>query len=214
MAHEQTAPRFKKPGLRDPRLLVGVLIIVLSILATVGLIRATNQTEPYYAVSKDLGIGDRISRENVQVVQVRLGDAAPQYISAEQDLAEGLVATRPLKAGEILSPNAVSSEVSEGRRLVTLLLDQYAVSGFSAGNRVDIWVSRKEEGSNSFGDPEPIVEGAEIHSVTAQESIIGGTGRSAVEVWVNNEYLSQVLGASNDGSVINLVPSAYESGRQ
>lgn len=211
-AQEQNVSRFKKPGLRDPRLIVGLLIIVLSVLATVGIIRATNETEPYYAASKDLGIGDRLSTENTKIVQVKLGDVAPQYLSAQQDLAEGLVVTRPMKAGELLTPQAVTSKVSNGRRLVTLLLDQYAVSGFTAGDKVDIWVSRKEEGKNNFTDPEPIVQGAEIHSVKPQESIIGGTGHAAVEVWVESDSLGQVLGASNNGSVINLVPSAYERG--
>lgn len=215
MAQEQNAPRFKKPGLKDPRLIFGLLIIVFSVLATVGLVRAMNQTEPYYAVSKDVGIGDRISTENTKIVQVKLGETASQYLSAEEDLDKGLVVTRPMKAGEILSPHAVTSEVCDGRRLVTLLLDQYAVAGFSPGDRVDIWVSRKKaEGANNFSDPEPIVSNAEIHSVTAQESIIGGTGQSAVEVWVESDHLAQVLGASNNGSVINLVPSAYEKGKQ
>lgn len=205
----KVAPRFKKPGIKDPKLLVGIFIILLSVLGVVGLVRATNQTAPYYAVSKDIGIGEKISSENLTVVDVRLGDSSPVYIPAHQELEEGLVASRAISAGEILAESATTSEVKDGRRLVTLLLDQYAVSGFQAGDMVDIWVSAKEENSTRLGDPNVIAEGAEIHSVTAQESIIGGTGQAAVEIWVAHDVLPSVLGATNNGSVVNLVPFDY-----
>ncbi|MGV3246045.1 SAF domain-containing protein [Rothia sp. 11254D007CT] len=212
MAQENLAPRFRKPGFRDPKLLAGVLIILLSVLGVVGLIRATNQTQPYYVASKDIGIGEKITTDNVTTAQVKLDESAGLYLSAEQVIADGSVATRPLAAGELLSPRSLSTEVSDGRRLVTLLLDQYAVAEYAPGNRVDIWVAYKTEGANSYGDPVVIAESAEVHSVTAQESVIGGTGRSAVELWVNQDVLPTVLGATSKGAVISLVPSAYAPG--
>ena len=212
IAQENLAPRFRKPGFRDPKLLAGVLIILLSVLGVVGLVRATNQTQPYYVASKDIGIGEKITTENVTVAQIKLGDSAGMYLSAEQVIADGSVATRPIAAGELLSSRSLSNEVSDGRRLVTLLLDQYAVAEYVPGDRVDIWVAYKTEGTNTYGDPTAIAESAEIHSVTAQESVIGGTGRSAVELWVHQEVLPTVLGATSKGAVINLVPSAYAAG--
>ncbi|WP_237223753.1 SAF domain-containing protein [Rothia nasisuis] len=212
MVQEQVAPRFKKPGLRDPKLLAGVLIIIFSLLGVIGLIRVTNQTEPYYVASRDIQLGEKVTTDNVQVVEVKLGDSANQYISVDQGLAEGSVAARPMVAGEIIASQALTTDTGDGRRLVTLLLDHYAVSAFEAGDRVDIWVSRKAEVANTYQDPEVIAEGAEIHSVTAQESIIGGTGMSAVELWVAPEAMPAVLGAANNGSVMNLVPSSHSEG--
>lgn len=209
MSTGKVAPRFKKPGIKDPKLLAGIFIILLSVLGVIGLVRATNQTVPYYAVTQDVGIGEAITSENLKVVDVRLADSAGTYIPADRELPSGLVASRAISSGEILAESATTSEVKDGRRLVTLLLDQYAVSGFKAGDMVDIWVSSKTEGSNNLGDPTVIAEGAEIHSVTAQESIIGGTGQSAVEIWVSHDLLSAVLGATNNGSVVNLVPFDY-----
>ncbi|MDY6051524.1 MAG: hypothetical protein SPI83_03825 [Rothia sp. (in: high G+C Gram-positive bacteria)] len=212
MAQENLAARFRKPGFRDPKLLAGVLIILLSVLGVVGIVRATNQTQPYYVASKDIGIGEKITTDNTTTTQVKLGDSAQFYLSADQVIAEGTVATRPLASGELLSARSLSSEVNDGRRLVTLLLDQYAVAEYLPGDHVDIWVAYKTEGTNSYGDPVAIAESAQVHSVTAQESVIGGTGRSAVELWVKQEVLPDVLGATSKGAVINLVPSAYETG--
>lgn len=212
MAQENLAPRFRKPGFRDPKLLAGVLIILLSVLGVVGLVRATNQTQPYYIASKNIGIGEKITTDNVTTTQVKLGESADLYLSAEQAIADGAVATRPLAAGEFLSPRSLSTEVSDGRRLVTLLLDHYAVAEYDAGDRVDIWVAYKTEGANSYGDPVVIAESAEVHSVTAQESVIGGTGRSAVELWVSQDVLPAVLGATSKGAIISLVPSVYTEG--
>lgn len=206
-------PRFKKPGATDPRLLIGVFIVVLSLLGVLGIIRATNQTEPFYALTADVGIGETITTQNLTVVDARLAGSSEQYISADQPIAPGTVAKRPLVSGELLAAAAVTTDLKEGRRLVTLLKDQYAVADFQAGDRVDIWVASKVEGSNTYNEPRAIAEGAEIHSVTPQESIIGGTGQSAVELWVESDLLSPVLAASSDGSVINIVPSTYKAGQ-
>lgn len=209
MTSDQLTPRFKKPGLKDPRLISGLLIIALSMLGVIGVIRASNQTEAFYALSQDLGRGSKISRENLTLVEVKLGEAASHYISADQELGQNLVAARPLKAGEILSPQALATEDPEGRRLITLLLDHYSVAHYQPGDLVDIWVSAKEEDRSGYQSPVPLAGQAEIHSVTAQESIIGGTGRSSVEVWVTEEEIAPVLGASNQGGLINLIPSRY-----
>lgn len=208
----KVTPRFKKPGARDPRLLIGIFIVLLSVLGVIGTVRATNQTEPFYAVTSDIGIGEAVSKENLTVIDARLASSGATYVSASEPIAPGTVAKRPLAAGEILPVAAVTTELKEGRRLVTLLKDQYAVADFKAGDRVDIWVSSKGEGANNFSDPEVIAEGAEVHSVTAQESIIGGTGQSAVELWVHADLLTSVLAATSNGSVINLVPSTYTGG--
>lgn len=203
-----TAPRFRKPGLKDPRLLAGILLIVVSVLGVAGIIRVTNQTSPFYVATRDIERGEAITADNLATVHVNLGESASQYLSAEQVLDEGSLAARPVKAGELLTTQTIAIEKAPNLRLVTLLLDHYAVASYQAGDRVDIWVSHKAEGGNNFHDPEPIAMGAEINTVKAQESVIGGTGKSAVELWVNEENMPAVLAVTNNGSAINLVPAS------
>lgn len=209
MSTPSETQRYKRPGLKDPKLVLGLLLILISMIGVVGIVRFANKTEPFYMASTDLKIGDALTSANLKVVDVQLGDAAPNYVSADVELKPGTVATQPMKAGELITSSGITDELKDGRRLATLLMDHYAVSSFKSGDRVDVWVSFKREGSNDYEEPQSLVSHAEIHSVTAQESIIGGTGKTAVELWVNADQLGQVLNASNGGAAINLIPAAY-----
>lgn len=212
MATENLAPRFKRPGLKDPKLLTGLLIIVLSILGVIGVIQATNSTQPVYAASRDIKINEELTSDNTTIIQVHLGQSQDRYLPADQPLPQGLLARQALSSGELLAYSQVSDQPRQDRRLVTLLMDHYAVSHYRAGDRVDIWVSQKSETGNDYAEPSPLALEAEIHSLTAQESIIGGSGKTAVELWVSQDQVASVLGAENTDDVINLIPSQKGQG--
>ncbi|WP_421084607.1 SAF domain-containing protein [Rothia nasimurium] len=212
MSTQSEATRYKKPGFKDPKLVIGLLLILVSVVGVVGIVRFANKSEPFYMASSDIKIGDALTSANLKVVDVQLGESAGHYVRADVELTEGTVAMQPIKSGELIASSEITDELKDGRRLTTLLMDHYAVAGFSSGDLVDVWVSFKREGSNDYEAPQSLVSHAEIHSITAQESIIGGTGKTAVELWVNADQLSQVLSASNGGAAINLIPAAYGEG--
>lgn len=74
-AAEQLAPRFQKPGLKDPKLLIGLLLIVLSVIAVISVVRLGNKTEPYYLATRDIAVGEEIHMQDLTVADVRLAES-------------------------------------------------------------------------------------------------------------------------------------------
>lgn len=57
--------------------------------------------------------------------------------------------------------------------------------------------------------PEVVMQSAHISKITSEESMIGSTGKSAVQLLVTEDALGKVLYATNNESKINLVPTSY-----
>lgn len=203
------AHRLQKPGWKDPKLLVGLALILLSVVSVIGVVRATNQTETFYALARDVPVGQKITVEDLREVDVRLSDSASRYMRNTQEIAEGMRAKDFLRSGELLRVDAVTTTDTDQHRKATVVLDSTVVSTFSAGDRVDIWISQKAENKNAYGSPEVVMQSAYISKVTSEESMIGSTGKSAVQLLVTEDALGKVLDATNNESKINLVPTSY-----
>lgn len=209
---EMLSPRFQRPGLRDPRLLIGLLLIALSIIAVVSVVRIGNKTEPYYVATRDISVGEEITNNDLAPVDVRLAEASGLYLTEEQGLEDKTVATARIAQGQLVPTAAISTENTDGRRIATISVDSSYASMLSSGKHVDVWIATKTEGStNTYHDPEVIMEAAEVSKISSEESLIGGTGKSAVQVLVSDDALAKILKAINNDEKISLVPTDYSS---
>ena len=68
------APRLSKPSWKDPRLLIGILLVLASVAGVVALVGNADSTVPMYAAKDALVVGQKITAESFTVVQVQLGD--------------------------------------------------------------------------------------------------------------------------------------------
>ena len=88
------APRLRRPSWRDPRLLVGLLLVLSAVVVGARVVSAADETEPYYVAVATLTPGDAVGSADVRVVRARLQDVSPGYLSAASDLPAGMVASR------------------------------------------------------------------------------------------------------------------------
>lgn len=204
---EPLAQRMRKPGMRDPKLLIGLLLIAVSVFAVVTIVRVANRTETFYVAAHDISVGDRLTVTDLKPVEVRLAESSNQYLAT--DSVDAQFAIDNIAAGELVSKNDLASSDQSGRRLASIVLDSAIAQGFSSGDRVDIWVSKKAQNGSGYEDPETIATGAEVSRVESEESVIGGTGKSAVQVLVEEGNLADVLAAVNNEDKINLVPTNF-----
>ena len=58
---EESSMRMHKPGFKDPKLIVGLILILISIAGVIGIIRINNQTYTYYTAKNDISIGQKIT---------------------------------------------------------------------------------------------------------------------------------------------------------
>ncbi|MFC6258670.1 SAF domain-containing protein, partial [Kocuria oceani] len=99
---DAASARFRKPTWKDPRLLTGLLLVLLSVAGVTAVVTATNRTDPYLAAARDLEVGQAVTEDDVVAVDVRLQDAADLYVPAGAGPAPGTVATQRIPQGQLL----------------------------------------------------------------------------------------------------------------
>ena len=219
---EESSMRMHKPGFKDPKLIFGLILILISIAGVIGIIRINNQTYTYYTAKNDISIGQKITPDMLIEKQVNLGDSKDRYLSREQLESGKYIAVRQIPAGELISSASAHENIQERRRLVTVTLDSGIASTFKAGERVDIWVisSGKEkqkvpegEGKNEDIESEqkPLVQNAEISTIAVDEGVLGANGHANVQLWIESEKLPDILHAMSSETKITLVPIEYKS---
>ncbi len=206
------ATRLRAPSWRDPRLLVGLLLVLGAVVLGARVVAAADDTSPYYAAARPLVPGDRVGADDVRVVDVRLPDSADGYVAARDPLAPGTVATRTVGEGELLPRSALGTQGDVALQPVGIPVEA-AASGLGTGAVVDVWVALPDpERAGSFLEPERTVQGATVAGVTDSGSSLGGTGGRTVEVLLEQDALADVLGALANDAVVSLVPAPGQGG--
>jgi hypothetical protein len=140
------AQRSRQPGWRNPRLLLGLLLVAASVVVGARLMAAADDTVGVWAVARDLPAGATLESDDVQRRQVRFPDAATAdgYLAASDDLPSAATLNRPVAAGELLPRAAIAAEAD--RDLVEVPIS-VAVDDLPStvrqGSVVDVWVTPK-----------------------------------------------------------------------
>lgn len=200
------APRLHRPSWKDPRLMAGVLLVVLSVVGVVMLVRSLDQSQGYWAASQDLVPGAALSQDQFTVVQAQLGDADGRYLSADQPAPDGAYISGTVRRGELVPSASVVDADPHARQPVSLALQDQLPNGTAPGDRVDLWIA--EAGQNQeFEAPELVAEGAELAEVGEATGAFGASTSIVVQVLLGPEQLPTVLEAKSNGSQISVVPS-------
>ncbi|MBN2176686.1 MAG: hypothetical protein JW722_03410 [Demequinaceae bacterium] len=133
------AGRLTRPGWTDPRLIVGLLLIVLSVWGTTLVVSRADRTEPFLVAKGTLTPGTVLSDSNVLVSNVRIGDG---YIPAD-DAPWGAVVTRTISPGELIPQSAVSGSDEFDLRPVAVESALPLAAGIVPGAIVDVWLTRE-----------------------------------------------------------------------
>lgn len=148
VAHDLGSPpaatRTGTPGWRDPRLWIGVLIVAVSVVAGARLLASADDTVQVWAVTADLGAGDRISEADLVTQRVRFADEGglARYFAADDALPPDLALTRGVAAGELLPRAAVGSVEDTGTVAVPLAVDAELVPpAVGDGSVVDVFLT-------------------------------------------------------------------------
>ncbi len=197
----------RRPLAVDPRLLIGLALVVASVAGVVTLVTTADTTTEVLAAGAALSPGQRVQRDDLVVVDVRLATAGAHYLVPAEVPAEGVVVVRAVGEGELVPVDAVGS--ADGLRLASLVLDVRGALAASVvpGAVVDVWASREQEGG-SFGPPAVIASGATVVRLVESDSIVSGGRTTAVEVLVPKSRIARVLEAAANSDAVSIVPAA------
>ncbi len=136
------ARRLRPPGLRDPRLILGVVVMALSVLTGALLIGDHDRVHTALVLRHDIRAGESVGPGDVRRVRVDLsGAAGSRYFLDGAGPSPGRRADREMAAGELLPRSAVSAGTDSALTQLPLSVAADDLpAGVRVGSTVDVWV--------------------------------------------------------------------------
>lgn len=199
------AARLRRPGLRDPRLLLGLVLVAGSVALGSWAVSAAARTVPVYAALRTVVPGEPLDVGGLEVREVTLGLSLDAYLTAEEGLPDDLVVLRTIGAGELVPRSAVAEAAAVELRPVAISPDGALPRGVEPGSTVDLWFVPEpaDQGAGQTDAPAPyeLAAGLTVAEVSEPTGAFS-TAAVTVQVLVPLEDLADVLAAlAAEGSV-------------
>lgn len=207
-----TAQRLRRPSWRDGRLLFGVLLVLASTAIGAYVMSRADDRVPMYAAKSGLVPGQPVSAADLVRVDVQLGDATDDYVSARGELPAESFVLREVRAGELVPRTALGSRSTASTQPVALQVDATSASTLRAGSVVDVYVNRPADSatgplaSRELAGPELTLEAVTVVGLSEDDTVLGGVGDTrAVQVMVPRDQVQGLVGDVDLGARITLV---------
>lgn len=209
---DATAPaatRSRRPGWRNPRLLLGILLVAGSVVLGARLLAAADDSVGVWSVSRDLPAGAVLDADDLEQRNVRFPDdeTADGYLAARDELPEGAALNRPVSGGELLPRSAFAEQA--GPDLVEVPISVASddlPATVRQGSVVDVWVTPKVSAVADVGVKAVRVL-TDVVVVAVPRTSDGLAPQSTRQVIVGvpesrTDDLGQALGGISDGRVV------------
>ena len=149
------------------RFIVAVSLFAAALISALALTALGNRTDSYWVAKSALAPGVEITRDQISLVKVALGESASRYISNSTPL-EGSFITRAQSAGELISIDDVSdlAPTQRTQQVPIAVRSSDLPIDISIGEAINIyWVPESAMGGVQIGVPEVVVKNAYIRSI-------------------------------------------------
>lgn len=197
-------PRLAKPSWKDPRLLIGILLVLASVAGVVALVDGASKSVPMYAAKDALTVGQRITAEDFIIVDVQLGEVDGKYLSPNEPLEDNAVAVRMVPKGELVSHSSIGRVDALNRKPASVTLEEPLPQDIVVGSRVDVWVSLPDE-RNGFKPPQLMLPGVEVAALNVASGAMGAGRNTQLLVLVTDTQMPAFLGAVANKAKVSVV---------
>ncbi len=140
------ATRSHRPGWRNPRLLLGVVLVATSVLLGSRLLASADDSVAVWTLARDLPSGAELHRGDLERRQVRFPDAdtADGYLAGADAPPVAATLNRPVSAGELLPRSALAQD--DRPQLIEVpvsVASDDLPATVRQGSVVDVWVTPK-----------------------------------------------------------------------
>lgn len=201
------ARRVHRPSWRDPRLLVGLAIVAVSVLLGVRLLAAADDTTTVWSAAADLAAGQAVDPGDLESVEVRFGsaDLAARYLPATA-LPPGSVLLADVSSGEMLPRGALGEGAAEDVAELPISLSAESVPvGLEAGRLVDVWVTPADTAAGRAREAVRVLESVPVVAAPESAGALGPSMTRQVVVAVPVEeqaVIARALAALAEGTVV------------
>ena len=190
------AARLRRPGWRDPRLLVGVLMVAGSVALGSWVVQSAHSTFPVYMARDALVPGQVLGADDVVVADVQLAPGELEhYLSAKDALPDDAVVVRVVGDSELVPADAVGSAADLDVRSVAIPLERAPSRDVVVGALVDVWFIPAPPDGGGASAPRELSAALPVAEVARPQHSLGGVDGSSVHVLVPTVQLPQVLAA-------------------
>jgi hypothetical protein len=202
----RTTTRLRIRPWRDPRLILGVLLVLVATVLGARLAAAGDDRVEYWSVSGTATPGDPVSRDDLRPAKVRLpSGSADSYIRTDEELdapLDELVWAHALTPGSLVAKDSLVARSSTSRGQLPLSVAAGAApSDLAKGDVVDVWVG-PGPGDEPGGQAVRVLEGVRVLGSGDEGAAAGGSLSQTVLVDVDESQLgTDVVGTVATGHV-------------
>lgn len=186
------AGRLRRPGWKDPRLLVGILLIAIAVVGVSALVQDADRTAAYYSAVTTITPGTALTHDDLTVVHVRVADGV--YVPVDEQQAPwGKVVTRVVESGELVPASALDDAALFAARPVAVVATSPVSEEIVPGSPVDVWVTTTDE----HGEPASSLVGAQlvVTQVVREDGAFAASRAPTVYVLVPSDEIQPFLEA-------------------
>ena len=208
-ARDDTAPRPRR--YRDPRLLIGLLLVAGSVLGVVGVVAAVDDGVEVYAAPRLLTVGEHVDASDLELRRVSLGPDSTTYLRGGQLPEGGVIVSRSIRSGELVPLSAVGDVRGASSTTIVVSLATDLGGTVRAGDLLDLWSAPALE-AGRYGAPTVLASGAQLVRSVAQEGIVSGAEAARVELLVPRREVARILHAVANGDALSVIPVSLAVG--
>jgi hypothetical protein len=188
----------------DPRFLVGILIVVVSIAGVWFVVATARQTAPVLVAARTLVAGETVGSGDVRVAEAALGQMAERY-AEPGSVEEGSVAVRTVPAGELVPADALGPADAARTTTVVVPSGTAVPASVAPGATVEVWVA-PQVGEGEYESPRILVANATVARLVEDDALVSSTGTS-LELVVPRAEVADLLAALSTDALLSVVPA-------
>jgi hypothetical protein len=206
------ATRLARPSWLDARLLLGILLVLVAVVAGARVFASADRFDRLYVAAHPLVPGEHLAAADLTTGQVRLdGQGAADYLAAGAAPPVGYVVQRYVGAGELLPLKAIAPASTAGPdRLVTLPVQPgHLPPDVGPGTLVDLYLTPKTASGDTTAAPRLVARDLPVQGRQGGASALAGTTVLSLVVAVPTAQVAPVVRAVESGALdVVMVPAA------
>ncbi|HWB65205.1 MAG TPA: RcpC/CpaB family pilus assembly protein [Mycobacteriales bacterium] len=195
--------RLNSPRWLDGRLVLGVVLVLLSVVAGARVFAASSHYTSVYLARHQLTPGERLAPGDLAVGRVRFDGQGARYVAASRQPPVGYVVTHYVGANDFLPLDAVAArdpQVGDARFVTVPVQSGHLPSGLGHGDLVDVYVTVKRSGAGPVPSPSRVLSNAPVESTDAASELADGPTDSVV-LSVPSAQVADLVHAVESGQI-------------
>lgn len=197
-----TPRRLRAPRWLNFRLIAGILLVLVSVIAGARIVTAADTSDMVWAAAADLAAGTVLATGDLRAVPVNLADAGQAYVLSSTDPV-GRALSNPIRAGELL-PRSVLAETSTLVDIALPIAAGFVPPSLQRGQLVDVYAIDATPTAAAPSVPDPPDPETETPTSPASEIVTVVVEAAVVQLIAGRSDGALSIGSSTIQVVISV----------